>query len=274
MNAPLERVVVWLDAAVDDRHAIDTAARLAAGANAPLHGIFVEDEELLHLAALPFARQVTLGAGAERFTSAHAELHLRAAASRARRRFAAAAGRHRARCSFEIVRGLSDPVAIAASERDLVVIGAASRPVGRHFCVAARWWSAIETAPAAFLVARRAWSAGGAAVILLRDRSAGSARALEKAARIAAASGAPLTVISPPAVAGGKGFRKWLADRLAGMPVRLEIEVAPSNPTALHRRIGELDCHLLAIEPGFAEGSGDRLREFVDGFACDVLIAR
>ena len=42
--------------------AIDTAARLAARWRVPLHGVFIEDEELIGLAGLPFARQVTLGA--------------------------------------------------------------------------------------------------------------------------------------------------------------------------------------------------------------------
>ena len=49
----IERVVVPLDAAAENRTAIETAARLAARAKVPLHGIFVEDEELLHLARLP-----------------------------------------------------------------------------------------------------------------------------------------------------------------------------------------------------------------------------
>jgi hypothetical protein len=50
-------VVIPLDAASDGGTAIETAARLAARANAPLHGIFVEDEDRLGLANLAFARQ-------------------------------------------------------------------------------------------------------------------------------------------------------------------------------------------------------------------------
>lgn len=52
--------------------------------------------------------------------------------------------------------------------------------------------------------------------------------------------------------------------------------MAPRRP----RRIGELDCRLLAIEAGMAEagmaeaGGADRLRQFVEHFACDVLIVR
>ena len=63
MTQDIERVVVPLDAASETATAIDTAARLAARWQVPLHGVFIEDEELIGLAGLPFARQVTLGAG-------------------------------------------------------------------------------------------------------------------------------------------------------------------------------------------------------------------
>ena len=101
---PIERVVVPFDAASENRTAIETAARLAARAKAPLHGIFVEDEDLLHVARLPFARQFTLGAGAEPMTTAQLELHLQVAAEQARSELFAAAKRHGVTCSFEVVQ--------------------------------------------------------------------------------------------------------------------------------------------------------------------------
>ena len=63
MTQPIRRVVVSVDAASETRIAIDTAARLAVRWGVPLHGVFIEDEELIGLAGLPFARQVTLGIG-------------------------------------------------------------------------------------------------------------------------------------------------------------------------------------------------------------------
>ena len=68
MNDRVGRVVIPLDVASEGATAIETAARLAARANAPLHGIFVEDQDLLSVANLPFARQVTLGRGTEPLT--------------------------------------------------------------------------------------------------------------------------------------------------------------------------------------------------------------
>lgn len=271
---PIERVVVPLDAASENRIAIDTAARLAARAKAPLHGIFVEDEDLLHLAGLPFARQMTLGADAEPLTTEHVELHLRIAAERARQDLLVAAKRHGVECSFEVVRGASESALTGASERDLVVAAWLTRPIAGNFRVECRWWSSIEVAPGPFLLARHLWRASGSVVMLLRDRGAGSVRLLDAAAQIAQAADRVLTVICPPAVAGAARFETWIADRLAGHPVRLQVEVAPAEPAALHRRIGELDCRLLAVEAGLAEGSGDRLRGFVERFACDILVVR
>ncbi len=274
MARPIERVVVRLDAASESRAAIDTAARLAARAKAPLHGIFVEDEDLLHLASLPFARQITLGADAEPLTTEHVELHLRVAAERARRELVAAAKRHGVTFSFEIVRGASESALAGASERDLVVAGGLARPIAGHFRVECRCWSAIEVTPGPFLLVRHGWSASGDVVMLLRDRTPASVRLLEAAAQIAEARDSGLTVMCPPALAGAAGFEKWLADRLADHPVRLQIEVGPAEPDALHRRIGELDCRLLAVGVGLAEGRGDRLREFAERFACDILVVR
>ena len=272
MSGILERVVVPLDAASENWTAIDTAARLAARAKAPLHGIFVEDEDLLRLAGLPFARQITLGAGAEPFTTEQAVLHLRVAGERARRDLFAGAKRHGVECSFEIVRGPSAIALADVTAGDLVVAGAQTRPIAGDFRVECRWWSSIEVATGPFLLSRGAWETAGSVVILLRDRGSASVRLIEAAAQAAEARGGALTVIGPPAVINANGFETWIAERLAAFSVRAQIEVAQAEPAALRRQIGELDCRLVAIDSSRNEGAGDRLREFVNHLACDILV--
>ena len=272
--SPIERVVVPLDATSDSHAAIETAARLAARAKAPLRGVFVEDEDLLHLAALPFSRQVTLGIGAEALTTEGVVLHLKAAAERSRKELFAAAKRHGVECSFEIVRGASGSAVSNASEGDLVVAGGHTRPIGRHFRMECRWWSSFAVAPAPFLMVRHGWRTGGAVVMLLRDRSRAASRLLAAAAEVARTADRALTVICPPEIAGKAGFEKWITDQLAGSPVRLQIEVAPDQPAALRARIDELGCTTLAVDAGATEGDSGRLREFVEGFACDILVVR
>lgn len=275
MSGPIDRIVVPLDATSEYRMAIDTATRLAARAKAPLHGVFVEDEDLLNLASLPFARQVTPSAGAEPFTTESIELHLRAQAERARRELFAAAQQHQVKCTFETVRGASELAVSGASKRDLVVAGGLTRAIAGHFRVESRWWSSIEAAAGPFLLARHAWSAAGGVVMLLRDRGPAAVRLFDVATQMAETRGGGiLTVICPPAVASSDGFEKWITDQVTGHSVRLQIEVAPAEPAALHRRIVELDCQLLVIEAGFAEGRPDRLRELVERFACDILVVR
>jgi nucleotide-binding universal stress UspA family protein len=268
MARSIERVVVPLDATSENLVAIETAARLAAHAKAPIIGIFVEDEDLLQLAGLPFARQVTVGAEAEKLTTEHVELHLRLAAERARRELFAAAKRHGATASFDIVRGASASALVGTSEGDIVVAGALTRPIAGHFRVECRWWSSIGVMPGPFLLARHAWNGRGSVALLLRDRGAASLRLLDAAAQIAEAADALLTVLHPPA-STADAFRNWVSDRLAGRPIRLQVEIAPAELSALRQRLGELECRLLAIEAG-----DDPLRDLVERYACDILIVR
>jgi len=53
MSGRIERIIVPFDDTSETRGAIAVAARLAGHAKAQLHGVFIEDEDLLHLADLP-----------------------------------------------------------------------------------------------------------------------------------------------------------------------------------------------------------------------------
>jgi nucleotide-binding universal stress UspA family protein len=274
MSDLIERVVIQLDAASETRDAIDTAARLAAQAKALLLGIFVEDEDLLGLANLPFARQVSLDAGSEPLTLVHVEWHLRVAAERARQDLAAAAERRGVAWSFEVVRGSSVGARFDASERDLVVAGALTRPVAGQFRVECRWWSSINAAPGPFLLTRRAWEASGAVLIMLRDRSQGSVRLLDVAGRIAEVRNTTMTLICTAELARAEGFETWIADHLVPHSRSPQIELAPADATALLQRMLELDCGLLAVEASSIEDWPDRIRELVERLACDLLVVR
>ena len=271
MTQGIKRVVVPLDAASETGTAIDTAGRLAARWRVPLHGVFIEDEELIGLAGLPFARQVSLGAGLEPLTRDHVEDHFRAFAGRARREFAAAADRHGVKWSFEVVRS---PLAADAlgGEDDFVVAGAATRPIGGHFRIASRCWSWTATITRPFLLAKREWESGGSVFTLLRRRSPQSARTLGIAAQIAAFGGSSLTVAGTPDLAGSDDFAAWVSGLLEGHSLNLQTEPVAPEPAALRQRIIDLDCRLLVLEA--AEHDPDDLRELAEHLACDVLIIR
>jgi hypothetical protein len=273
VNGQGERLVVVLDAASDHRAALNAAARLAARWGAPLHGLFVKDDELIRLARLPFARQVTLGVGAEPLTPPQAERQMRVYAERARQELAAAARRHGVDWSFETAQVPPDGDVMVAATGDFMVTGIASRPIGGHFRIECRWWSA-RPASASLLYAHHNRRERGTVVAVLRNREPAAERLLEIAARLAAADDEALTVICPPELADSAGFTAWLHRSLAGHPVETELDVAPADAAAVIRRIASLDCHLVAVEDGATLAQPERLRELLAKTACDVVVVR
>lgn len=274
MRGLIERIVVPLDAASEHRAAIDTAARLARRWGARLHGVFVEDADLIHLSRLPFARQFSFGVGIEPITAESVERQLRAFAAAARRDVEAAARRHGVEWSFDISPAAAADAALTRSERDLLVAGSTSRPVGTHFRVECRWWQTLESAGVSFLVVHREWAPSGTVVTLLRDREPASLRALDAAAHCAAATGGVLTVACPDSLAAAPGFEAWLAGRLAPYALHVQIELAPEEATALLERFAELDCSLLVLGAGSIDATPGRLRQAAARAAFGLLIVR
>jgi hypothetical protein len=274
MSALIERIVVALDAASENRTAIATAARIATQWKAHLHGVFVEDDDLIRLAHLPFARQVTLGVGVETLNLQQAERQMRAFAERARQALGAAAARHGIEWSFEIARGLPAGSVGAGATRDFLVCGTTTRPIGGHFRVECRWWSTVERGASSFLLAHRDWGGQGAVTALLTDREPVSRRVLEVAARLAEAAGGRLAIICAPQLANSTGFKAWLDAGIAGRAVTVELDLLPAEPAGLIRRIVELDCRVVALASGTEQARPDRLRDMVAKIACDVLVVR
>jgi nucleotide-binding universal stress UspA family protein len=268
MTQRIERVVLPLDAAADCATAIDTAARLASRWRVPLHAVFVEDEELLHLAGLPFARQVSLLAGGEALTRQHVEDHLRAAAERARGELAAAAARHRIEFSFEIVRGPPAGADLGDGEHDFVVAGAATRPIGQHFRVPSRGWY-WRGLVHALLLSRRDWHRGGSVLTVLRRRGPEAERMLDLAAQIAGFGSGALDVLAAPDPAGASDFRGWVRGVLAGYKLTIATEQTPIDAAALSRRLAAADCRLVVLDEAH-----DDLRDCLAQAECDVLVVR
>ncbi len=266
MTERIERVVVPLDSASEIEVAIDTAAHLAARWKVPLHGIFIEDEEVLGLAGLPFASEVTLLSGSGKLSRHEVERHFRALAEKARRQLEASAARHQLGWSFAVTRGPLTPALLRP--RDFVVLSAATRPIGAHFRVQARSWSAIAMSHHPLLLAGRRWERGGSVLTLLRRSGALSRRLMALAAEIADLGGREIRVISElPAEEGVESGRE---EALAGRTPALKIEAAPAHPSSLRERVLALDCRLLVVA---AEAAlTEDLRPFVEGAICDLLV--
>ena len=102
----LRRVVVGLEPTPQRRAALQAAAELAERMQAELIGLFVEDMDLLHLAGLPFAREVGFPSAVRRSLDVAAmERSLRAAARDLRRVCEEALERTSVPWSFRTARG-------------------------------------------------------------------------------------------------------------------------------------------------------------------------
>jgi nucleotide-binding universal stress UspA family protein len=193
----IRRILVALDASAHSRAALEEATALAAAMEAELLGLFVEDIDLVRIAGLPFARQVTYPSGAEeRLSSERIERELKAQAELARKALAAAAaGRKHTRWSFRTVRGkVASEILAAASQADLVLLGKSggspARPVGSTAL------ALIATSPGAFLLVPQGTPQTGSIAVLF-EGSSDSRRALDAAIRLAVAHQTGLLVLVP-----------------------------------------------------------------------------
>ncbi len=109
---------------------LSAAISLAADRDGELRGLFVEEEDLLRVAALPVTRVVGYRSAAPREVSvAEMERELRAHAARAEGLLHAAATRARLGSSFRVTRGrVVAQVVLASEEADLVLLDRSVHP--------------------------------------------------------------------------------------------------------------------------------------------------
>ncbi|MFO8085937.1 MAG: universal stress protein [Desulfobacterales bacterium] len=128
-RSPIRRIMAALDASTSSLNALQTAVDLAARFDAELLGLFVEDINLLRLAQLPFAREVSFfSSRSRRIAPDEMELQLRTQAARIRNVLAQTADRLGVAWEFRTVRGdVGSEVLAAGADVDLVVIGKLGR---------------------------------------------------------------------------------------------------------------------------------------------------
>lgn len=188
--------MVAVDASAASRLALELAADLAAALGARLAGLYVEEEDLLHAAGLPFGRLVRAQSGElAPFTADELERQWRALAAEAREALTRAAQARRIACSFEVVRGRTTQVMAEATRgARLASFGSGAR--GARIGSVAR--AALATTDASLLLVppqRRAgvrWLAvldtpGTASAVLTMTAALGEASAVN----------APLLALTP-----------------------------------------------------------------------------
>ena len=238
MNQAYRRLIVELGQGGADDALVRLAAEFARGMGLDLHGLFIEDEALLHVAAMPFSREIRLPSHQWQTMDTgrmEAELHLAAeTAHRRLRHVVAELGIHAA---FEVRRGVPHLcIAGVCTAADIVVIPAieATDPGGPDLLRAAE-----ESAASVLLVPRHpgrrpgvlagalagAWAGAMAGAVAVVVGPAGDP-ALPLAARIAVASHDRLFVVQIPEGGASAAEQQFQASELGIPPDRVTVRNA------------------------------------------------
>jgi len=276
-DRPLQRILVALDTSAHGRAALEAAVILAADLHAELLGLFVEDPNLLRLAALPFAREAHSGPVREEPMDAPRMARvLRAEAEQLRRRFAAEAGRLHVRWTFEVTRGPVEREVLAAAERvDLVVMGAAGRNpmTGSGLGSTARAVARSAVRSVAFL---SPGNRPGRPVVALYDGAAGAEQVLALAARLACEDDRNLVVLVPQdAPEAAEETEREVEDYLAREGLRARLRRLPDGDAAsLAREVRAVGGRLLVLRGGHRLCDVASLATLLSRAGCPVVIAR
>lgn len=251
-RAQIRRVLVALDAASSGAAALDSAARLAALVGAELQGLFVEDIDLLRLAALPFAQEVSVSSAAERRIDASAVQALfRVKIEERRQLLAVAAQGAGARWSFRVVRGRTIDAAFgAAAEADLLFLGRRR-----------------DALPA--INAPRP-------VVVLASGSPKDRDSLQLAAHMSGGNGGGIVVLVTPGEHGTMDLAIAECERLSAQlgAGTIRYEHAPSQVAAIAEAVRRCRGKLLLIEPQGVGLTRSQIAELVERVDCPVLLVQ
>lgn len=267
---PLRRLVVLVDTSHSSRAALAEAAELAAHSGAELLGLFVEEEELLRSAALPFTREIGPTSGALRpLDPALIERRLQAQAREIQKMLRGLSERHSITASLEVARGRVVSQALAhISPDDLIVVGKTGRSTLRPTRLGSTARHLIEQASLRVMVLEQTAAQESHPTMVLFDQPEGGSRALATALRIARRDGLALTVLLPPADPEAREDLRARAETwLANRGVEADVQVlGGTSPESLAQTVHSRSGRALVVSrssPVLAQGAGTRLVEAV-----------
>jgi nucleotide-binding universal stress UspA family protein len=276
-HVSIRRILLALDTAAHSFAAVEAATALAARLDAELHALFVEDINLLRLAALPFARETRLTSATTRsLQNTDMERALRAEATRAQATLATVATRLNVRWSFQVTRGqVAAQVRAEAVETDLVALTfAGGAPTGLTH-VGATIETVMRGAPCPLLMLPP-----GAGIhppfVVVYDGLPASARALRLAAQLAQAEGQGVTVLlaanDPPVV---RRLRSEAEAQLAGTNVVAQYSVLlHPDATAIARAVRAAAAGTLLMAVDSPVFDGINRRRLLEELECAALLTR
>jgi hypothetical protein len=265
-------VLVALDSSAASASTLELAAALAAATASELSGLFVEDQDLLRLAGLPFAREIQLGEARPGKTVSRALepalllQDLRAQAAVAREAMAKQAALHRIAWSFQVTKGRSEEaLLLAAAAGDIIAVARGFGPLARFGRLSREVRLIAARAPGPLLLAGEAQAGPPGPVVLPYDASPAAEHMLAIAAGLAAIRRARLEILLLGEIAAPM---EDIADHLRAAGVHgalpgLRVWV-PRDRRAALQRLCTLDRGLMVLPadaPWFENGEVEQIIE-------------
>ena len=233
-------ILVALDPAApsaDAFAAIDTMLRERI--DAEIHGLFVEDDNLVRYSTLPIAQQFVFASGTvEQISVAQVERQLRARADRVRATFEIGARTLHVAHRFTVARGnVLEQLRQSASGADLLVVSRCWRAPGHRTWFGTSITSLIDDPPASLMFVQEPWATGSSVLVLSIDDAHPEAGVTQLGAMFARVQGLPmheLDFVSGTASAGVFAGEPVLSvDNLLRACHRLDVRllVLPDTPT-------------------------------------------
>ena len=162
------RVIAGFGSIADELPTIEAAMMLARALEAEIAGCFIEDVDLLNLAALPFAKAIRpADRSVLQIEREQMERELARAATSCQRTLYARSSHTSVRCSFKIMRGAySAEIAKEAVASDLVVINPLNLPLRPPNAISMLWQTIDEAMGTVIMPEHGHWRADGPVVVL------------------------------------------------------------------------------------------------------------
>ncbi len=270
----IRRILVALDTSPDSQAAAEAAAEMAALLRAELHGLFVEDVELLRLVESPLARELDLSTGSAHGAESEAvEAQLRAHARRTRESLDRLAERLRIKSTFQVARGsVAQEILAAAADADLVTLGRVGWTVRRRRDLGKTARALISHGGRRVLllersVAVKASSRSSRRIVVFFDATDAGRDALDLAAHLAARRRDPLRVLL---VGGDPEALRSAAAGILGPDAETSWLGCP-EPQALAHAASLLLGSVVVVPVAGPDLGEEHLRTLLDTVACPVL---